>query len=281
MPERAHYIRCTHCGHLNPFKTEYLTLCESCGRKLLLNFPDWQKNHPGKTVIDFRKEVCVSDQEHSGHQAPPKSGSIISSRSFRLWLLALFCGLLLGTWLWYPGKDELFIRKYLPESVLTTEWIWHNTGIPPMVINLPEKPEKQQADVPAALTEFAEHAESFRYRPAASLTVTIDYYRFKPGIAPNPEPVAHAVMKQMVENNEIKFSSYDESPVMYLSARGLNLEGAFHEKGKLKQYRFVIYTFRNAAYVVKTVFRNTDSAAVKAAEKIMDSVEIDTEMKGV
>ena len=111
--------------------------------------------------------------------------------------------------------------------------------------------------------------------------MTIDYYRFKQGIAPNPGAVAHAVMKQLMDNNEIKFASYDESPVMYLSAHGINLEGAFHENGKLKQYRFVIYTFRNAAYVVKTVYRNSDSAAKKSMEKIMDSVEIDTEMKGV
>lgn len=278
MPESKHYIRCTRCGHLNPLRTEYLTLCESCGRKLENNFPDWQKNHPGKSVVDFQKEICITDPETSGIQTSKRSEKKIFGRSFLFWIAAVICGLLAGTWLFYPDKEDLFIRKNLPESVLSSDWIWHNTGQPPMIVNLPGKPDKQKTDIPAALIEFTEQSESYLYRPSASLSVIIDYYRFKPGIAPDPEPVAHAVMKQMAEKNEIRFVSYDESQIMYLSARGINLEGAFHERGKLKQYRFVIYTYRNAAYIVRAVYRNSDATSVKTAEKIIDSVEIDTEM---
>jgi hypothetical protein len=281
MPVKTHYIRCIRCGHLNPFKTEYLTLCESCGRKLENNFPDWQKNHPGKTVVDFKKEVCVTDTDQSASSSSQTNYRQLFTRGVLAWAIAVLSGLILGALIWLPDKEELFMKKKVPNDILSAEWIWHSTGMPPMLVSLPAKPEKQSPIAPAVLTEFVEHAESYRYRPSSTLSVMVDYYRFKQGVVPNPEPVAHAVMKQMAENNEIKFASCDESPVMYLSARGINLEGAFHERGKLKQYRFVIYTYQNAAYIVRAVYRNTDAASVQTAEKIMDSVEIDTEMKGV
>jgi hypothetical protein len=281
MPVKTHYIRCIRCGHLNPFKTEYLTLCESCGRKLENNFPDWQKNHPEKTVFDFQKEVCATDTEPSASSSSQKNNRQLFTRGVFAWAIAVLCGLFLGALIWLPDKEDLFMKKKVPNDILSAEWIWHSTGMPPMLVSLPAKPDKQSPIVPAVLTEFVEQAESYRYRPSSTLSVMVDYYRFKQGVAPNPEPVAHAVMKQMVEKNEIRLASYKESPSMYLSARGTNIEGAFHENGKLRQFRFVIYTYRNAAYVVRSVYRNTDPDAAKAAEKIIDSVEIDTEMKGV
>ena len=214
MSETLHYIRCTHCGYLNPFKTEYLTLCESCGRKLLHNFPDWQKNHPGKTVVDFNKEVCVLASEHSNHQHLQKPDKRIFNRSFLSWLIAALFGLLLGIWIWYPDKETLFKRKTIPEQIMTTEWIWQSTGQPPMLISLPEKPEKQKVAIPELLSEFVEHAETYGFQPATSLKVTIDHYRFKTGITPSTELVAHAVMKQMAAGGEIRFTDYRESPTM-------------------------------------------------------------------
>lgn len=279
MPETTHYIRCVRCGHLNPFKTEYLTLCESCGRKLENNFPDWQKLHPGGTVADFKKEICVTESNPEGFTASESPARSFIRRPVFSWMLALLAGFLLGALLWFPDKEEWFLKKELSPDVMTADWIWHRTGYPPLLISLPAKPDARSTEVPSVLKEHASQTESFYYRPSATLYVMVDYYQFKTGVQPDPRPVAHAVLKQMVESDGIRLSSFKESPVMYLSAHGMNLEGAFHQNGKLRQFRFLVYTYRNAAYVVRAVYRNTDPNAAKAAEKIIDSVEIDTEMR--
>lgn len=279
MPETTHYIRCVRCGHLNPFKTEYLTLCESCGRKLENNFPDWQKLHPGRTVADFKKEICVTESNPEGLTASESLPRSFIRRPVFSWMLALLAGFLLGALLWFPDKEEWFLKKELSPDVMSADWIWHRTGYPPLLISLPAKPDARSAEIPEVLKDHVSKAESFCYRPSATLSVMVDYYQFNTSVQPDPRPVAHAVLKQMVESDGIRLSSFKESPVMYLSAHGMNLEGAFHQNGKLRQFRFLVYTYRNAAYVVRAVYRNTDPNAAKAAEKIIDSVEIDTEMR--
>ena len=56
-----YFLTCEHCGHNNEVKSEYLTFCESCAKKLTLNFRDWQKKHKDATLSEYMEKVCVSE----------------------------------------------------------------------------------------------------------------------------------------------------------------------------------------------------------------------------
>ncbi len=55
-----HYLACKHCMHANEVKSEYLTFCEKCGKKIQNNFMDWRKENPGGSLEDFKNSVCRS-----------------------------------------------------------------------------------------------------------------------------------------------------------------------------------------------------------------------------
>lgn len=38
-----HYLRCNNCGHFNEVKTEYLTFCSKCNKKLNNSYGEWRK----------------------------------------------------------------------------------------------------------------------------------------------------------------------------------------------------------------------------------------------
>jgi hypothetical protein len=58
-----YYLKCEHCGHLNEIKSEYLVFCAGCSKKIGNNFSAWGKNNQGKTLEDFQKCVCITNEQ--------------------------------------------------------------------------------------------------------------------------------------------------------------------------------------------------------------------------
>lgn len=56
-----YFLKCNDCGHFNDVKTEYMTLCSKCGKKLDNNYPDWSKRNPDKSFDDYKQLVCCTE----------------------------------------------------------------------------------------------------------------------------------------------------------------------------------------------------------------------------
>lgn len=89
------FLKCNHCGQFNEVKTEYLTFCVSCGKKLDNNFKNWQTRNPDKTFDDFKQQVCVSETDSQKNTQKSKSNK---SRGLKYWIgftvfFAIFYGI--------------------------------------------------------------------------------------------------------------------------------------------------------------------------------------------
>ncbi|MFO7369307.1 MAG: hypothetical protein R6X09_03440 [Bacteroidales bacterium] len=58
-----HYLKCEHCKHLNEIKSEYLVFCACCNKKIKNNYAAWSRKNAGKTLEDFKKLVCITDEQ--------------------------------------------------------------------------------------------------------------------------------------------------------------------------------------------------------------------------
>lgn len=58
-----YYLKCEHCGHLNEIKSEYLVFCAGCNKKIENNYTAWSRKNAGKTLDDFKKLVCITDEQ--------------------------------------------------------------------------------------------------------------------------------------------------------------------------------------------------------------------------
>ncbi len=69
-----YYLKCENCGHLNELKTEYLTFCTSCKKKMTNNFTEWKKRNPGKSFEDYKQLMCISEDkiQHVTETKKPK-----------------------------------------------------------------------------------------------------------------------------------------------------------------------------------------------------------------
>jgi len=57
-----HYLKCLNCGHYNELKTEYLSFCTNCNKKMVNNYQDWIRENYDKSFDDYKKMVCTTDK---------------------------------------------------------------------------------------------------------------------------------------------------------------------------------------------------------------------------
>ncbi len=97
-------LKCNHCGHLNPVKSEFMTFCDHCGKKLSNNFQEWKKFNAGKSFNQYKLEIG-SEEESSIQPDKNKPKGKISFALIIGLILAAFL-LVEGYYLGYTGKKE-------------------------------------------------------------------------------------------------------------------------------------------------------------------------------
>lgn len=78
-----HFLKCNECGHLNEVRTEYLTFCGKCDKKLENNYTNWKKRNPDGLFDEYKKLMCVSEHEVTVAVEPAKKKS---PRSAKYWI---------------------------------------------------------------------------------------------------------------------------------------------------------------------------------------------------
>lgn len=58
-----YFLKCDKCGYFNEVKTDYLIFCSSCNKKIASNYTDWQVRNPDQKNDDFKRLICVSEDE--------------------------------------------------------------------------------------------------------------------------------------------------------------------------------------------------------------------------
>lgn len=90
------YLKCTKCGHYNEVKTEYLVLCNACGKKLENSFVSWAKHNHDKSFEDYKQEVCTPVKVEA-----PKSKAKSNAKPFKVRGLKYWIGFTVAFTLFY------------------------------------------------------------------------------------------------------------------------------------------------------------------------------------
>jgi hypothetical protein len=77
-----YFLKCDICGHCNEVKTEYLTFCSNCHKKLKNNYSDWVRLNPGKTFDNFKQTVCITEIV----EAPQEKKERNRPKSLKFWI---------------------------------------------------------------------------------------------------------------------------------------------------------------------------------------------------
>lgn len=65
-----HYLKCNSCGHLNELKSEYMTFCTSCNKKLENNYSDWKIRNSDQSFDEFKQVMCTTEAIEASKELP-------------------------------------------------------------------------------------------------------------------------------------------------------------------------------------------------------------------
>lgn len=65
-----HYLKCNHCGHLNELKSEYMTFCTNCNKKLENNYSEWKIRNSDQSFDEYKHAVCTTEAIESAKELP-------------------------------------------------------------------------------------------------------------------------------------------------------------------------------------------------------------------
>ena len=274
--DREYFIKCTYCNYLNPFKTEFVTFCDRCGKKLSDNFMEWKRLNPGKTPEDFRMEICISVNATSPAIQVPQTKSYWKISAIFLSILGiLFFG--------YKFSDidvkEMFLPANTPAKLLNKEWSSSMYGELGLFVAAPKKFTKTNSELPDEYNNYIEIAETYLYQPSKNFKVILNSILFKEGMKVRMEGAIAATIKKQLNLQGITNFEFKQSPLMVNDVNGILLDGSYHENGKFMRFQYAFFMERSNMWQVLISFPNVDENAQKVAKKIMDSVEINYSIK--
>ena len=270
-----YFIRCENCGFENPLKTEYLTFCENCGRKLNENFTDWKKLHPEKDFEDFRK----------GHLR--KNSSVSQTARRKINLRAILTSFLVSgvvvmiiALISFPGIfSNLFLPRTFPQRMLEQKWQRINCGKYGLSIVTPEKPEEDKVNISRAGNSKVQDFEAFSWQPSKYFRMYVMNVLYREGIPVNLNLVASATIIELINRPGISNVEYKQSPVFYNDVNGIMIEGSCHENEIFMRFSCILYIRKSNAWTVTVICPDSDPTGKEAGERLIESVEINYEDK--
>ncbi len=271
-----YYIECSHCGFLNLIKTEYLTFCERCGKKLPHNFVEWSPHHPGKTFADFKKATGERIAEEPANSRNKWSFIKIA------WIMILIIACT-AIYFYFSGNElkQLLLPGNTSEKILAKEWNRNTYGRFGLSIETPGKPEETEIEVPVKYRQHLKETAAFMLQPSRSLQIKVVSSLFNEGVGIKPDGAAATVLNELINQPSITNVEFTRSPVSNNKAIGVLVEGFYHDNGVFMRFQYAVYTRKSNMWSVWVSYRDTDNTGRKVAERIMNSLQINYFIKAI
>jgi len=276
-----YYLKCNHCGHANELKTEFLTFCNQCGKKLSANFQEWSKEHPGASFDDYKKMVGTTDLQVL------KEGPFQKKKKFPIIAGVLVGVAFMGLFTYYmtnmSGVSILSLLRSgkTPDSIIQSKWERYNFGRFGLSLEAPVKPEMVELAIPDEVKQQIKEMETFQYAPLKGFEMMVSSVLYSEGITASLEGAANGSLNEIVKKPGVSNFEFKDSPVTYNEVNGVLINGSFHLNGVFMRFSTVIYTRNSHMWQVLVSWQDQDANGKIAAERILDSVEINYYVKTI
>jgi hypothetical protein len=269
-----HFLKCNICGHLNEVKTEYLIFCSGCNKKLGNNFSIWQKNNPEKTFDDFKKLICVSEEEISIDINKAKSHK---PKGLKYWI-----GFVVSFAIFYAigqfGGDSIvkfFKSEKTSKEVLNQKWDKETYGDYGLTVETPVKLTKGDLPMPENIKQYIDKMDVYNYMSSKGFKVLINSIKYKPTVGTlNLQGAANGSVNEMKMQKGVTDFVYTENYIYKDEIPGFIQKGTF--KADDVDVEFINTGFASGLIVwqVCVIFQKDDEIGRIASKRVIESIEI-------
>lgn len=270
-----HYLQCTHCGHMNEMKSEYVVFCTSCGQKLENNFTNWQRRNPGGTFDEYKQDACFAENQLPP-KLPAKKNRPLKQKILIVAITTLFAGI--GSWLGSSAVTALRNSKKTDEKVLSEQWVKKTYGSFGITL---ETPWELKSSPPPPLHEsvqrMIEKLESFESEKDDQFKIGLNAAKYNPAETRelSLQGGADGAVNEVKNMPGVANFIYSEDNYSISNLPAIIQRGSYTQNGFKIGFINIITTKDFNYWQVMVFRRENDEIAKKAAERIIQSIQID------
>jgi hypothetical protein len=272
------YLHCDSCGHPNPLKSEYLTFCDACGKKLPQSFTEWRKLRPMASFQEYTQEVGISLKEKStnGLLTWLKSQTLPANRGKVILFFSLFIVLIAVTGTLF-GKRAVFTFIYpkVPASSLYSNWHTATIGRQALEISTPVKLWVHDQPLEGEEAKVIEYAKTYSNEDGGGIRIAVNLYSYISNVANTLEEAvtdSHNSMQLKETATEIDCKSV---PVLISGMQGILEEGNYLYKGGIRlAFCNLVMIKGSNRWQIRISYRDDDQIGRQVAQRVLKSVKI-------
>jgi len=272
------YLKCKSCGEYNELRSEFLTFCGQCSKKLENNYSEWKSKHPDNSFEEFQQEVGVTS-----NGVKTSILTVLKQRYLKqvgrrgvLITLILVIGLaaVAGG---YFGKRVVYGMMYhkLSKAAFYKSWETVVIGRQAVEISTPMHLSVNDRPLVSETAQLVEYAKSYRNKGDDGMEVEVNMYSYRPNISNDLEGAGSAAADEMKKSGEITDLTYTSNPIIQGGVNGLIQQGTFAYRNaiRLSFYNLLMVSGQHR-WQVAIRYREDDKIASEAAQRIIKSVSI-------
>ncbi|NLU94741.1 hypothetical protein [Chitinophaga sp. Ak27] len=271
------YLRCDSCGHANPLKSEYLTFCDACSKKLPNIYTDWRKHRPMASFPEYVLEVGISLQKEKTNIFTWARRQWESANRGKVFLfISIFVALLAVTGTLF-GKRAVFTFIYpkVPSGSLYNSWQTATIGRQALEISTPVKLWVHDQPLEGEEAKVIEYAKSYRNEDGGGIRIAVNMYSYLSNVTNTlDEAIAdsHNSMQLKENASDVQCKSV---PVLISGTQGILEEGNYMYKGGIRlAFCNLVMIKGSNRWQIQISYRDDDEIGRQVAQRVLKSVKI-------
>ena len=269
-----HYIKCSNCGHFDEVKSEYLIFCSSCNKKLDNNFSDWKRKNPAGSFDDYKRLICVSEEEINAIPVKVKT----RPKSLKYWIGFTVAFAIMYAVGQFGGEAIVrFIKSHITtKEIQNQEWIKESYGDFGLSVETPVKLTRSDLPLPEIVRHLIQKMDFYSYQSTSGFTIAINSTRYSPELGSvDLQGAADGAVNEMKMQMGVTDFRHTDDPFSRSDIPGIIQKGSFKKDGIEIQFINTVFSVGPVLYQIMTAYQTNDETARRAAGRVIESIEID------
>jgi len=272
-------LKCEHCGHLNDVASEYLTICNNCGRKLSNSFFEWKKANPTKSFDKYKNEMCIDEALELEISLSFQKQN--KRRNTRLVLILVFVGIFFGTifTIYHFNKDDL-LNKIVSltkstDEILSKQWEKKAYYDLHFYLETPYKPDSISIPFPEQIKPYIASSAAYAFEQnAGSFVFLLNYIEFHPGLPLNLKNSVQGSISTMESQPGVSDFTSAKAPYELKGKEATIVVGTLKKYGIGMKYQLLAFIDDISLSQIIITYHEDDENAREAANRILKSLKL-------
>lgn len=277
------YLKCSHCGYLNPVTSQYQTFCQNCNKKLENNFPDWHVMHPDKSFDDFKALFGQTEEmdltKKRSHRESRFFKKDANGKTKVLWgALIGFSVMLLFITIGANYGSKVFESFFFDKTskiLLNNPWQTVTPGNAGLSFSSPVNLNEYDLTLPPQIMSKIEYLKSYISDTSQPLQIAVNIERVKPPLKANLPGGANGAVNEMMNKPAVSEFTYTDSQIVVSNIPAILQTGSYLWENNLKiSFKNLIIARKRTAWQMTVLYHEDDPYGGKVADSIIRTISI-------